>query len=238
MEQDSKTRERLAFWVVISGLIATALMACTAIAFAGKYPKTAITAKEMLTITLPVIGTWVGTVLAFYFARENFESAAKQTRLILGQQLDKPAKDSAIAVGDIKAITLPAADGPEKLTLEAIRTKLKDIKKFRVPVLDEAKRARFVIHQQPLDSFLMDHKAVTEPTGGWKLKDLCDDSTYGPEVRDSFAVIKEDATMAEAKVAMEGRPHCQDVFLTPNGNKSEAITGWLTNNEIQRAASA
>ena len=31
-------------------------------------------------IVLPVFASWVGTILAFYFGRENFESANQQVR--------------------------------------------------------------------------------------------------------------------------------------------------------------
>jgi len=31
-------------------------------------------------VILPVFASWVGTILAFYFGRENFESANKQVR--------------------------------------------------------------------------------------------------------------------------------------------------------------
>src|SRR5437660_837167 len=37
------------------------------------------TAQYVLTAVLPVVAAWVGTVLAFYFGRENYESAAKST---------------------------------------------------------------------------------------------------------------------------------------------------------------
>ena len=33
--------------------------------------------RLVFTTVLPLIGTWVGTVLAFYFSRENFESARR-----------------------------------------------------------------------------------------------------------------------------------------------------------------
>jgi len=32
---------------------------------------------QVLTTVLPLIGTWVGTVMAYYFSRENFEAASR-----------------------------------------------------------------------------------------------------------------------------------------------------------------
>jgi uncharacterized membrane protein YdjX (TVP38/TMEM64 family) len=37
-------------------------------------------AMSVFNIIVPVIAAWVGTVLAFYFGRENFESANKEVR--------------------------------------------------------------------------------------------------------------------------------------------------------------
>ncbi|MBW1841809.1 MAG: hypothetical protein JRI75_08435, partial [Deltaproteobacteria bacterium] len=37
-------------------------------------------AKYVFATVLPLFGTWVGTLLAFYFSRENFESATRSVR--------------------------------------------------------------------------------------------------------------------------------------------------------------
>lgn len=44
-------------------------------------PETADKDKIMtiFTTVVAVVGTWVGTILAFYFSRENFEAAAKSS---------------------------------------------------------------------------------------------------------------------------------------------------------------
>lgn len=41
--------------------------------------------KDILGMLLPVLGTWVGTVLAFYFSKENFVAAAQQTSNLVRQ---------------------------------------------------------------------------------------------------------------------------------------------------------
>jgi hypothetical protein len=37
---------------------------------------------------------------------------------------------------------------------------------------------------------------------------------------------------------MESNHDCQDVFLTEGGTANNPVVAWLTNNEIQRAATA
>jgi hypothetical protein len=235
---NTQTREKLARWVVISSLIATALMGIAAIAFASKSKEVADAAARILSLLLPVIGTWVGTVLAFYFARENFEAAARETRATLGERLKTPALPAAIPLKEIKFLPLNSADPPGKLTLTAIRSELEKIKRYRMPIFDEAKRPRWVVHQQPLDSFLTEQTLTkaTEPAGGWTLADLLASPKFGSQVAGSVAVVRTDATLAQAKQAMEANRDCQDVFLTEGGTATDPVVAWLTNNEIQRAA--
>src|SRR5262249_33614331 len=42
-------------------------------------------AKYVLGVLLPVIGAWVGTVLAFYFGQVNFEAASKSAANLVRQ---------------------------------------------------------------------------------------------------------------------------------------------------------
>lgn len=237
MEQPDQVREKLARWIVVGSLIVTGAVAITAIATASWAQNTSNLAVQILTLVLPLLGTWVGAVMAYYFARENFESAAKQTRLLLGQKLDSPAIDAAIPAAKIQALPLPRADNGSGLALSAIRDKLKEISKYRVPIFDENKAARFVVHRQPLDSFLADRlgqAATTAPT----FKDLLDSPDFGKQVQNACAYVAKNATLAEAKAAMEARQNCQDVFITENGRPDEPVIAWLTNNEIQRASEA
>src|SRR5258705_11868852 len=41
--------------------------------------------KELLNILLPLVGTWMGTILAFYFSRDNFEAANNSVQQMVKQ---------------------------------------------------------------------------------------------------------------------------------------------------------
>lgn len=69
---DAWTRQLIALVVVGVSLLCVAAISGPAIGFANDK---AATSRLVLTSVLPVLGTWVGTVLASYFARENFEAA-------------------------------------------------------------------------------------------------------------------------------------------------------------------
>lgn len=233
-------QERLAVWVVVSGIAISGLCAITAIVAVGFQSTTGMVqvaqaARDILTILLPVIGTWIGTVLAFYFGKENFEAGARETRLTLGQRLDSKAMDAAIPVDKIKSIDVADDAAAKALPLDKIDTHLKTIGFARTPIFTTSKVPLYVVHRQPLDSFVAQHAKANKPLTGLTLKDLLD-STEGAVVKESFVTVPESATLAEAKAAMEAVKSRQDVFITRTGKADSPVVAWLTNNEIQRAS--
>jgi hypothetical protein len=230
-------QQRLATWVVVSGLAVVGLCGTVAIIYA-KDEITAQAAKDILTILLPVVGTWVGSVLAYYFGKENFEAGARQAMQAAGQKLSERAMKFAIPVNQIKALSYADAAAAGQATLASIDAHLTANKFFRTPILTNNKEPLYVIHRQPLDSFLVQVSRgggnITTATLDALIKDL----TFGAQVQGSAVTVPESATLADAKTAMEARKDCQDVFITSTGKANSPILGWLTNNEIQRAASA
>jgi hypothetical protein len=82
--------------------------------------------KDVLTIVLPLIGTWVGTVLAFYFSRENFVAAAQQTadlvrQLTPGERLQSIAVTEAMldmSASTTTKLVLATTDDAENINLK------------------------------------------------------------------------------------------------------------------------
>src|SRR5689334_19846131 len=104
-------RERLALLVTVFSFVIIGVISGLAIGLADK-PGDA--AKNLLTILLPVLGTWVGTVLAFYFARENLEAAAAATADTLRltrRQTAQPVTSAMLSEADW--ITLDVPEGKQ-----------------------------------------------------------------------------------------------------------------------------
>ncbi|MGC2782053.1 MAG: hypothetical protein WA418_41115, partial [Bradyrhizobium sp.] len=81
-DDDATYRARLGSYLVIGSSIGVLLLSIAIIVAAGvgggaKDVKD--TAQIILTAVLPLLGTWVGTVLAFYYSKDNFEAASKGT---------------------------------------------------------------------------------------------------------------------------------------------------------------
>ena len=57
--------------------------------------------------SLALLGTWVGTVLAFYFARENIQAATESTLRFAGLETATPVARVMIRESDFVAYDLP-----------------------------------------------------------------------------------------------------------------------------------
>ena len=97
----------------------------------------------------------------------------------------------------------------------------------------------YIIHRSAIDGYLVSKACQFSPPrlDSLTLQSLLDDDAALKMLFEtSFAIVKEDTTLAEAKATMERTPLCQDVFVTKNGTKLEPVLGWITNTIIQKVA--
>ncbi|MCD9185491.1 MAG: hypothetical protein LUM44_03605 [Pyrinomonadaceae bacterium] len=196
----------------------------------------------VFTTLVALIGSWVGTILAFYFSRENFESATRNVTALVNQMSPQeklksiPVKEKMEPPERIFSVKLPAEQN-------LLATMLKDLEATRrgnrIPVLSESNFPANIVHKSTIVEFLFERsRAVVSPpqdTNALTLKDLLDD----PEMikrANNFVIVKEDATLADAKAALDKQFGCQDVFVTKNGTKDEPLLGWITNIKIAESS--
>jgi hypothetical protein len=222
-------RERLATIVLLVSVLAVAILA--GIAIYGDRSQ----AKEILTMILPMIGTWVGTVLAFYFGKEQLEAATRSVTSI-ARELTPDEKLRSIRVTD-KMIPRSAAytvtEDPGKLKLvEAVANLDREKKGNRLPILKADGAPLCVVHRSTMDRFIAKAAAAGKAAAELQvltLNDLMTDPEFKGKLETSFAVVPQTATLADAKRAMESTPWCQDTFVTREGGRTEPIIGWITN---------
>jgi len=95
VDADAAVRSRIGPMVLLIGIVAIVVLALVLmISFAvlAQYQaplkdKVDTLIGGVFSTVLPVIATWVGTVLAFYFGSENFRQAAQSTREALSDRL-------------------------------------------------------------------------------------------------------------------------------------------------------
>ena len=233
--EDVSTRGRLALWVAFGGMAAVAGLSIVAIW------KDQTNALNILTMVLPVVGTWVGTVLAFYFAKDNLLAATQSTKELLGlnERLKKiPVEQAMLRFGDASVLKKQLAAGENALSLKLVDLSkiLRDAGRNRLPVVKADGSVIYVIHLSTLTDFLAQSATATPPAakamGDFLISDMKADGAKLYESILKFAIIKRTATLAEAKAILESKPGCADIFVTENGGENEPAIGWVTNVEI------
>ncbi|MFZ0915817.1 MAG: hypothetical protein WAN04_02905 [Candidatus Udaeobacter sp.] len=204
-------------------------------------------AKYVLGVLLPVIGAWVGTVLAFYFGQVNFEAASRSAANLVRQLSPReklqaePAGHAMMKINDVTTFKIPAdkteADIKIKELIDDGFEKDKSQPRQRLPVLDSTGRGKYVLHRSTIDAFVAPKKHppdVDEST--LSLKDLLEDPKLKDYIANSFLALSPDATLADAKDLLDKNPQCLDILVTQDGTKNGIVVGWITNVMVLQAA--
>jgi hypothetical protein len=248
------TRTFLALGVVVISIVGVIFLAITNILVAEPGERRETT-NQVLSAVLPLLGTWVGTVMAYYFTRENYEAAAENTRSTFqiartAEEIlqSTPAVDKMLRWNDTifykKLGDKPLADAQKDVNLVALLTELDQRgnavgKKWnRIPILTHQNFPLYVIHRSLITEFIAKQSAAGRAANEIQavtLQDMFSDPQFQMTLIQSISVLNEKATLAEAKEAMSKTPNCQDVFVTRGGTRNEEILGWLTNIDIEQA---
>jgi hypothetical protein len=198
----------------------------------------------ILQTLIPLWGTWLGTVLAFYFGKNNFDAATKSYQAVI-EKLTPNEKMAKLLVKDY----MVPLNKIEYLRYDAEKdNKIYDIlayKRFegykRFAVFDNEGVAKYIIHRSLFDQFIA--SKVNEGMGIEDIKNLTlerfikdSDEAIKDILKNSFAVVSIKASMLEAKVKMDSIPQCLDVFITETGAANERVEGLITNNIILKEA--
>jgi hypothetical protein len=244
---DQDTRNRIAFWITLGGMAAVTILGIVVICLAHGATNKSNAAQLVFGSLLPLLGTWVGTVLAFYFAKANFESAAKNTKDLLGiteRLRSTPVESPMLKMTDptVTKKTLVPPEKPESLKIAELVKLMRDNRRNRLPVLNSDSSALFVIHLSVLTDYIstkaLGATAESKPVSELTISDLQTDDGQLYQKILAWVCVKQGSTLAEAKSAMENLPGCSDVFVTTGGRKSDPVVGWLTNVEIGLRSSA
>lgn len=228
--------DRLALVVIILAAVILILLVCLAVFTAKNQTETA---KDVLNAVLPLIASWVGTVLAYYYSRENL-SAATRNATEMAQQLSGAEKLQILRVRDSmipldRIDTMKVEDG----------TPLRDIVEFlrkhgrqRLPIFNERGVVRFIVHLSTINAFISHTALERRPIEALTFGEMIAEPAHAELLRTSFGVVGENATLAEAKAALEQNRDREDVFITRSGGRDEPVLGWITDNDLVRLSRA
>jgi len=210
---------------------------------------------------LPLIGTWMGAVIAFYFGKENFEAANKNVQAMVQKIITSEDKLKSIKVSDanvmiaIDNITDNKAIRPKTdftIMVEADLLGFFETNKNieRLPIMDDKYMIRYILHKSLITDFALNIKldkikipspATTPPTAVSKtldlitLDDLINKSNdgYKLSVTKSVEFVSKEGTLLEVQTKINNSKYCQDVFVTEDGSATKPVLGWITNNKVQ-----
>jgi hypothetical protein len=225
---DAAIRRWLAFSIVGASVLGIVAISAVAIATAGD--DRSETTRLVFSSVLPLLGTWVGTVLAFYFARENLQAATENTLRLAGvTDTETAVTQVMIPEADFVAYDLGTTEKVEDVELRELHRKMTAITppSRRLPVRDPSGAVRYVIHDATLTAYA---ESVDQPTPSLdkRLGDLLAVEEYNRLI-EAIAFVPEKATVADARTAMTSVENCNDVFVTTSGKRDERAIGWLTN---------
>jgi hypothetical protein len=222
------TRKWLAIGIVGISIAGIVVISGIAIALSGGTNR-AETSRLVFSSVLPLLGTWVGTVLAFYFARENLQATATTLAIAAGVDTATPVAKVMIPAAQISAYELGAGERAQDIKLADVRARFSSMSPpaRRLPIFDALGAVLYVVHDATLTAYaVLAGEPVTALTK--TLGDMLDVAEYEALIS-AIGFVPEKATLAEARSVMASVQNCNDVFVTASGKRDEPVIGWLTN---------
>jgi Mg2+/Co2+ transporter CorB len=190
---------------------------------------------------LPLWGTWLGTVLAFYFGKANFDSVAKTYENVINN-LSSEEKMEKIPVDDVMTpinnITHIDYDETQlnRTILEILNDKLFSGYN-RFVFLEKNNIFKYVIHRSTFTNFIADKlRDETIDVKKLTLKNFIDEKDKNEYIKDmldnSYNFVALNDNLLDAKNAMKSLKNCEDVFVTKTGRGTDPVLGLITNNII------
>lgn len=232
----TKTRNLLAFGITGISIVGVVILGSTIIIVndAGVTQR----AQTVLNAVLPLLGTWVGTVLAYFFARENFESASRSVER-LTQQLTLQEKFESLPVAEamVPRSKMVVVKNPVNAILVDVLAQLESEKIKRLPVLvDNNDHPQALIFREGIVDYLYRFKTRTnDERKVLTVQNLLDER---PDLDKPYAVRGENDTLADVQSALLYTPECRVVFITRSGQKNDAVIGMITNEDLAKNVQA
>jgi hypothetical protein len=158
----------------------------------------------------------------------------------LGEMIS--VQEKMIPLNKISYFTIPSSKSLSDIKLEELYELLNETV-TRIPILNEDKILLHLIHQSVIYKYISEQSIIaSENKKSFEVSSLTlEDFLTGNEIKylvtDAIAFVAKDATMLNAKDAMESIKNCQDVFITETGSMEEKVIGWLTNVDISKSLS-
>ena len=196
--------------------------------------------KNVFNVVLPVFASWVGTILAFYYGRENFESANQEVRKMAQQLRPEQRVQELVSkhmrpLVSIAYLQIPKGKSEADFKLSDLRTRFGG-NISRLPIIDADNKPMYMIHESSLDRYTHGKGQDTDTLKAFIEAQKAEGIEYG--LNKGFVMVSEQHTLAAAKRKMEETPPCQDIFVAKEGSEDEPLTGWISNTRMTKLLEA
>jgi CBS domain-containing protein len=199
-------------------------------------------ADTVFTAIVGLVGAWIGTILAFYFSKDNFEAASKATQDLVVQLTGEQrlqavtVEEAMIKLDSMNYYVLKEGD-EDKVLLDDL---IKEFKNFnRLPVLDKSLKPVYIIHKSIVSLFISQcalgqHPDVKKEIKQLTMKDMISVEVHLNQIKNGFVTVRPGDNLAVAKKEMEANKQapCSDIFVTEKGTTDSKVIGWITNQII------
>lgn len=224
-------RHRIAFSILLFSTFAITILAITIIS------NDETKAISIFNSVFPVLASWVGTVLAFYFGRENFESANKQVRELVNKVKTDKGQKSAIEIMRqlSESIYMKISSNMLNDTI-----KISDLQTYfsnsvsRLPIISSENEPLLIVHESRIISYITSFNGSKDDTL-IKFLEVMGNEGYFFDFNRGFIILDITNTIHDAKLKLELIPSCKDIFITKNGSKNEPVLGWISDSRLMRS---
>ena len=244
---DARNRERIGLGVLMAS-IGAVLIISGIVVWKGEDKQQA--AQNVMSATLPLYGTWVGTILAFYFSRNAFESAstASSRNAEIYNQFARGLVSGASPPNDTLAkVSLKSLANGLIFSENDLAKPLNDVvadmvskERYKVIIVDAEKKYVDLISRINASAFLAPAASgsappanVNSPTVSPSIKDYLDwRKNQGAKAQPIVVYLPETATLADADAKLRETPGCRDVIVTIDGSPTSPVVVYVTDADI------
>ena len=236
---DAQNRENIAFGVLIASIVAVFTLSVMVIWNTTDPKEKSMVSQRVMDSTLPLYGTWVGTILAFYFSRNAFEAASSATarnatvfQQVRSDLVSAAPPDNKLANISLKSLAngLVFSQNDTNKPLQEVVVELNSKNRYRTIVVDATTKNYVDLVYRVNASAFLDQR---QP--GATLKNYLDwrhEPAQGEQCQPIVVFLPETATLADADAKIKETLGCRDVIVTTDGQKTSPVVAYVTDNDI------
>jgi hypothetical protein len=249
------SRDWIALGVLVLSIGAVFILSVSTIGSADKNKSKV--SSDVMSATLPLYGTWVGTILAFYFSRSAFDAASSATtrnieaasnattrnvatlqQIASGSAAAPPPPENVLAKISVKSLAnnlLFSQKDPTKL-LKDVLAELQAADRYRVIVVD-ATTKKFIglVHRRTAEAYLATPEQVGSNPAASSAPTL---QTYldwlngsGAAAKPTVVFLAETASLADVDAKLK-ETKGKDAIVTSDGTPDSPVIVYINDNDI------